>query len=235
MTRDQLMLLSILFLLILMQGCGESPQTEELSNVDESVSADQSPEGQDDLPEWATSENAGDTEEIEPSKPSMEWAKEQPEKEEQPSDSSEQKITLKSIDKSEYDKIIKQLKGQVVLVDFWATWCIPCRKSFPHTVELSEKYAEQGLVVVSVACDDPDAEEQVKKFLTDKQAGRMMNYRASSGAEEETFSTYQIGETGLPHYKVYGKTGDLLKTFFIDEEGTPIDLQELEETLKSEL
>ena len=44
-------------------------------------------------------------------------------------------------------------RGKVVIVDFWATWCGPCRITIPHLVELSDKYAAQGLVVVGISLD----------------------------------------------------------------------------------
>jgi thiol-disulfide isomerase/thioredoxin len=46
-------------------------------------------------------------------------------------------------------------RGQVVLLDFWATWCPPCRMSIPELVRLQEKYKDKGLVVLGVSLDDP--------------------------------------------------------------------------------
>jgi peroxiredoxin len=46
------------------------------------------------------------------------------------------------------------LSGKVVLVDFWATWCEPCKKSFPHLQDLNTKYKASGLVIVGVSEDD---------------------------------------------------------------------------------
>lgn len=48
---------------------------------------------------------------------------------------------------------LADLQGKVVLVDFWASWCGPCRESFPWLNNMQEKYAEQGLVIVGVNLD----------------------------------------------------------------------------------
>jgi thiol-disulfide isomerase/thioredoxin len=60
-------------------------------------------------------------------------------------------LTGKTIDGKDFD--IATLKGKVVLIDFWATWCGPCRRSIPHLIELHEKYKDQGLEVVGVSLD----------------------------------------------------------------------------------
>ncbi len=57
-------------------------------------------------------------------------------------------------------------QGKVVVVDFWASWCVPCRRSFPWLDEMQSKYGEQGLVVIGVNMDaDPaEAESFLKEF-----------------------------------------------------------------------
>ena len=52
----------------------------------------------------------------------------------------------------------KTLAGRVVLVDFWASWCAPCRKSFPALDALSKRYAAQGLSIVGINVDTERAE-----------------------------------------------------------------------------
>jgi thiol-disulfide isomerase/thioredoxin len=68
---------------------------------------------------------------------------------------------------------LRQLRGKVVVVDFWRDDCVPCKREFPHLVELHAKLAKDGLAAVSVNLDDPSDKEvmgRVKKFLEMKQA-----------------------------------------------------------------
>jgi len=55
---------------------------------------------------------------------------------------------------------LESLRGQVVYVDFWASWCGPCRRSFPWMNEMSQKYGERGFKVVAINVDKrrPDAD-----------------------------------------------------------------------------
>ncbi len=76
---------------------------------------------------------------------------------------------------------ISGLKGKVVLVDFWASWCVPCRKSFPHVKALYKKYHDKGLEVFCVASDD-SAPDKWKKAI--QQDGVEMFYHVLRGLRQ---------------------------------------------------
>jgi peroxiredoxin len=61
---------------------------------------------------------------------------------------------------------LSQFKGKVVILDFWATWCPPCRTEIPGYIALQKKYADDGLVVIGVSVDT-DGPGPVKKFMKD--------------------------------------------------------------------
>ena len=64
-------------------------------------------------------------------------------------------FTLKGLDGKPLK--LSDYKGQPVVVDFWATWCAPCRASMPHLNLLQEHYQQQGLVVIGLSVDDESA------------------------------------------------------------------------------
>ncbi len=68
-------------------------------------------------------------------------------KEKKPTSGVAPDFTLKTLDGQEI--ILSQLKGKVVLLDFWATWCGPCREAIPHLIQLYKAYRENGCLWTS--------------------------------------------------------------------------------------
>ena len=93
-------------------------------------------------------------------------------------------------------------KGKAYIVEFWATWCGPCRVSIPHLNEIHEKYKEKGLIVIGQDCWERD-EKLVEPFI--KKMGDKMTYRVAlddktdkeSGAVAETWMA-AAGRNGIP-------------------------------------
>jgi thiol-disulfide isomerase/thioredoxin len=106
---------------------------------------------------------------------------------------------------------LKGHQGKVVLVDFWALWCGPCIKLFPHTVELHEKHPDEELAVISVNFDDPGDQQRVLEFLAGKGA-TFDNFISKYGIGPKSFEAFEIGGN-VPYYKLYDRSGKLHKTF----------------------
>jgi peroxiredoxin len=101
------------------------------------------------------------------------------------------------------DVAFNSYKGQVVLLDFWATWCPPCRKEIPGFVELYNTYRSRGFVVLGVSMDDEIAD--VKKFARDYK----MNYPVLIGYEREDLQKAFAPMTGFPTSFIIGRDGKI--------------------------
>jgi len=96
-------------------------------------------------------------------------------------------------------------KGKkVVVVEFWATWCGPCRVSIPHLTQLQKKYENRGVVVVGVSDEDSAT---VRPFVN--QQGDTMNYTVAIDRGRQTSAAYmeRYGQNGIPHAFVVDKDG----------------------------
>lgn len=85
---------------------------------------------------------------------------------------------------------LSSYRGKVVLLDFWATWCVPCREETPHFVELQQHYADRGLQIIGVSMDDTS--DPVRDFYNQFH----MNYPVVMG-DAKTGEAYG-GVLGLP-------------------------------------
>ncbi|QDU26836.1 Thiol-disulfide oxidoreductase ResA [Anatilimnocola aggregata] len=115
-------------------------------------------------------------------------------------------ISVQVGDEKALEELIKKHKGQVILVDYWATWCHPCVEGFPHTVDAFEKYEKQGLTAIAVSFDDAEEEPKVRKFLAGQRA-RFDNLISSLPQGSENFERFGIEQ--VPHYRLYDRTGKL--------------------------
>ena len=100
------------------------------------------------------------------------------------------------------DVAFESLKGKVVLLNFWATWCGPCKIEIPWFVEFAEQHKDDGLVILGLSVDD--TADKIRAFAEEYN----VNYPLLVGLGREDFQ------------EAYGPVWGIPMTFFIDREGT---------------
>jgi thiol-disulfide isomerase/thioredoxin len=128
-------------------------------------------------------------------------------------------------------KAIRKLRGKVVVADIWAFWCVPCKKEFPHLVELHRKYAPDGLACVSVSLDDEDGHAKALKFLQDRKA-TFLNLRAEED-KEEIFKKMDL--KNIPAVFVFDRDGLRAGKFTMDDPDNQFSYEKDVEPLVREL
>jgi thiol-disulfide isomerase/thioredoxin len=116
-------------------------------------------------------------------------------------------IEVREASCGELERALGGHKGKVVVVDFWATWCGPCVKKFPHLVELHKKHAADGLVCVSVSLNQRDEKREVLRFLQERDAA-FPNYLLVLGGDDDARVARFFGYNGsIPFVAVFDKSG----------------------------
>jgi thiol-disulfide isomerase/thioredoxin len=112
------------------------------------------------------------------------------------------------VDGKELSAAIAREKGHVVLVNFWATWCVPCREEFPDFVRLEKAYRNRGLRVIGVSTDLGKDLPKIEQFLAAAPPD-FPNYRKKSGGDDQDFIESVDPKWGgeLPFTVLYGKDG----------------------------
>lgn len=111
-------------------------------------------------------------------------------------------FTLKTLDGNEVQ--LSSLRGKAVLLNFWATWCEPCKIEMPWLVDLQKKYRSQGLEIVGVAMDDSG-----EKTIADFAKKMQVNYTVLVGSEKVA--------------QMYGGLDGLPTSFFLGRDGKVVD------------
>ena len=128
---------------------------------------------------------------------------------------------LKLVTTSGQPVTLANYKGYVLVMDFFATWCIPCKESIPHMNALNRKYGKQGLQILGVSVDE-GGESEVKSFITE----RKISYPVVVAPED---LQTEYGLRSIPTIYVINKKGIVAEKYqgFSEQTG-----RAMEETIK---
>jgi thiol-disulfide isomerase/thioredoxin len=115
------------------------------------------------------------------------------------------------VDETGWERLRAQQRGRVLVVNFWATWCEPCREEFPDLVRLYNTYRSRGLSVVAISMDEPESVPAIEQFL--KSQG------ANFGSYRQQFKDFEVLVNSInPRW-----AGGIPATFLYDREGRLIE------------
>ena len=122
--------------------------------------------------------------------------------------------TLTPVDEAGYQKLVQSQKGSVLVVDFWATWCKPCRAEMPQLVKLNDRLKAKGLKLVTISADEPEAEATAKKFLAEMGAVGQPSYVKRPKDDDKFINAIDPKWGGaLPALFLYDRTGKKVRAF----------------------
>ncbi len=124
-----------------------------------------------------------------------------------PSKGDTMEVKFTSLQGKEVD--LAAMKGKVVLIDFWATWCGPCIAELPHVLKTYEKYHAKGFEVIGISLDKESAKEKLEAFIKDKNMP-WPQYFDGKGWKSDLVTKYGI--SGIPATFLIGPDGTVVAT-----------------------
>ena len=103
---------------------------------------------------------------------------------------------------------LKKYRGKIVLLDFWATWCAPCRISIPELVELQKKYRDRGVAVLGISMDDPQMFSD--KFILAFKEKFKMNYPILRADQKVAMDYFATASMAIPTLFVINREGKIV-------------------------
>ena len=117
------------------------------------------------------------------------------------------------VDETSLPKVLAAEKGKVVLLNFWATWCDPCRKELPDLIALEKRLGPKGFKIVFVSADDPDDEPGARRFLQSKNIA-FPAYLKHAKNDDKFIDWMDPKWSGaLPALFLYDRAGKRVKSF----------------------
>jgi thiol-disulfide isomerase/thioredoxin len=121
---------------------------------------------------------------------------------------------LKPVDEAGYAKLVAASKGKVTLVNFWATYCVPCRKEMPQLVALEAKYRARGFQFVTISADEAEQQGAAKLFLDKIKVVPPAYIRKAKDDDKFTALVDRKWNGALPAMFLYDRQGRKMRSFF---------------------
>jgi len=120
---------------------------------------------------------------------------------------------IANLNEQGWQQVRAQHRDRVLLVNFWATWCEPCREEFPALVRLHNTYRGQGLSLVAISMDEPESTAEIQAFLKSQGAlfGSYRHNFKDFGAFIDTVNAQWGG--GIPASFLYDRNGNLVSSW----------------------
>jgi peroxiredoxin len=137
-------------------------------------------------------------------------------------------FTAVTIDSAPRLMSLSDYRGQVVMVNVWATWCLPCRVEMPSIEALHQAYAEKGFKVLAVSVDDPGHAETIRSFVRQYK----LTFEILHDPEKKIVERYDI--LGYPETFIIGRDGVIRKKLLSATDWNSPDHRALVERLLAE-
>jgi thiol-disulfide isomerase/thioredoxin len=122
---------------------------------------------------------------------------------------------------------LAEYRGKIVVLNFWATWCLPCREEMPMLSKLAAKYDEKNVAFLAASIDDPQTQPKISRFLEKKK----ITLPVFTGATPETLKQFSLGEI-VPATLILDRDGAV--AFGIEGEASKKDISSRLDWLLSE-
>ncbi len=133
------------------------------------------------------------------------------------------RTALEPVDEAGYRKLLRSHAGKVVLVDFWATWCEPCRQEMPALVRLAGKHRAAGLRLLTISADEENDLPRAEQFLRSQRVPLPAYYKRTRDDNAFINSVDRSWSGALPALFLYDAQGRLAARFVGETEAEAVE------------